>query len=34
MYYRNPELLEKLCPLAYSLLEEDLGDMEWLYEII
>lgn len=29
MYYRNPELLERLCPLAYNLLEEDLGDMEW-----
>lgn len=34
MYYRNPKLLEKLCPLAYILLEEDLGDMEWLYEVI
>lgn len=28
MYYRNPKLLERLCPLAYTLLEEDLGDME------
>ena len=28
MYFRNPKLLKQFCPIAYSLLDEDLGEME------
>ena len=28
MYFRNPKLLEKFCPLAYDLLDKDFGEME------
>lgn len=28
MYFRNPKLLQKFCPLAYSLLDADFGEME------
>lgn len=28
MYFRNPKMLQKFCPLAYDLLDKDFGDME------
>ena len=28
MYFRNPKLLQKFCPIAYSLLDADFGEME------
>jgi hypothetical protein len=29
MYFRSPKMLQKLCPMAYDLLDKDFGDMEW-----
>jgi hypothetical protein len=34
MYFRSPNMLKKLCPITYELLDKDFGDMEWLYEVI
>lgn len=28
MYFRNPKMLQKLCPVAYSLLDIEFGEME------
>ena len=28
MYFRSPKTLQRMCPLAYMLLDEDFGDME------
>lgn len=28
MYFRNPKMLQKFCPLAYDLLDKDFGEME------
>lgn len=28
MYFRSPKMLQKLCPIAYDLLDKDFGDME------
>ena len=28
MYFRSPNMLKKLCPIAYELLDKDFGDME------
>ena len=28
MYFRNPKILQRFCPLAYSLLDADFGEME------